>query len=71
MRHQRVRQFVETVEQRIREGRIKPETQEIAKRWMEWAKTHLEETDPVNAFLDEPWLAAELRAPSPMPWDRK
>ena len=71
MRHQRVCQFVESVEQRIRGGRIRPDTQEIASRWIEWAKTHLEETDPVNAFLDEPWPAAELRAPSPIPWDWK
>ena len=71
MRHQRVCQFVERVEQRIRAGRIKPETQEIARRWIEWAKTHLEETDPVSAFLDEPWPAADLRAPSPMPWNWK
>jgi hypothetical protein len=69
MRHQRICQFVESLEQRIRDGRIKAESQEIAKRWIQWAKPHLEETDPVNTFLDEPWPAAELRAPSPRPWN--
>jgi hypothetical protein len=69
MRHQRICQFVDSVEQRIRDGRSKLDQQEVAKRWVEWAKTHLEESDPVNALLDEPWPAAELGAPSPMPWN--
>ena len=69
MRHQRICQFVDDLEQRIRDGRIKPETQDVARRWIEWTKTHLEATDPLSAFLDEPWPAAALRGPSPMPWN--
>jgi hypothetical protein len=65
--HQRVSQFVDSVEQRVLAGRVRPEHQELASRWLEWAKTHLAETDPIDAFLDEPWPAAELRAKSAMP----
>lgn len=68
-RHQRVCQFLESVEQRILAGRIRPENQELASRWIDWAKTHLAETDPIDAFLDGPWPAAELRAQSTMPWN--
>lgn len=67
--HQRVSQFVERVEQRILAGRLRPEHHEIAGRWIEWAKRHLAETDPIDAFLDEAWPAAELRAQSAMPWN--
>jgi hypothetical protein len=67
--HQRVSQFVESVEQRILAGRVRPESQELASRWLEWAKTHLAQIDPIDAFLAESWPIAQLRAESAMPWD--
>lgn len=68
-KHERICQFVDSVEQRIRDGRVDPGALEVARRWMDWARTHLETTDPVDAFLKEPWPSAPLRGPSPRPWN--
>jgi hypothetical protein len=43
------------VEQRFRDGRLDPEAQMVVRCWIDCAKTHLKESDRVEAFLKEPW----------------
>ena len=68
VQHQRVSQFVTSVEQRVRDRRLDGEPQEVATRWVEWAKSHLRESDPVETLLNEPWSAAQMPPAMPMPW---
>jgi len=68
-RNQRTSHFVATVEQRIGGEGLDPQAQEVARRWVEWAKAHLQENDPVDAFLNDPWPSAPLPAPAGVPWN--
>lgn len=68
-RNQRAAQFVATVEQRISDEPLDLQQQEVARRWVDWAKKHLQENDTVNAFLNEPWPSAPMPAPKGVPWN--
>ena len=68
IQHQRVSQFVANVEQRIRDERLDGETREVATRWVQWAKRHLREGDPVEALLNEPWPSTPMPPAMPMRW---
>jgi hypothetical protein len=68
-RHERICQFVNGVEQRIRDERVELGALEVVRRWTDWARERLAASDPVEAFLKEPWPSAPSPGPSPRPWN--
>jgi hypothetical protein len=66
-RHQRLIAFVAAVEQRVRD--LTDDRRETAMRWLEWANGQLLEVDPIATVISEPWPAAPMRGPVPMPWN--
>jgi hypothetical protein len=70
-RHRRLAAFVAEVDRRVLEGNLVGEPREAAVRWVEWAKSNLGKTDPIEALLKDPWPTAPLPPPASMPWDWK
>jgi hypothetical protein len=69
VQHQRLSEFVSSVDRHILEAHLEGESKDAATRWLEWAKENLRKTDPIDALLKEPWPTAPLPPPASMPWN--
>jgi hypothetical protein len=68
-RHERQLQFLATLERRIAEGHLPEEGRDEATRRIEWTRAQLQERDPVDVYLMDPWPTAPLPPEAGMPWD--
>jgi hypothetical protein len=68
-RRERTMKFVAAVEQRMAEGGPEAPDRETAERWIQWAKSHLQKSDPVGTLMKEPWPTAPMPPAASAPWD--
>jgi hypothetical protein len=67
VRQERLRHFLAAVDQRLQDGQLDPLTHEAATQQLVWAGQQLQHTDPVSAFVGQPWPVAPLPGAAWMP----